>query len=111
VFSEDDEATAMYVILRGTVSIQKSKHGTTSELAQLGPNEVMGEVSLFGRRTRTASAVALTDLDTLEISFEALDNFYDTVPDFLKIIFASMSDRLRKADDRIQELEERLAER
>jgi CRP-like cAMP-binding protein len=95
----------MYLIKKGTVAVRKMKGGAYVELARLYSNEVLGELSFFDRQPRSAAAVALTEVEVLEISFASLDSIYKNVPDYLKTIMASVADRLRKANDMIRRLQ------
>lgn len=95
----------MYLVKKGTIAIRKMKGGAFVELGRIYSNEVIGELSFFARQPRSAAAVALTEVEVLEISFKALDKIYENVPDYLKTIMASVADRLRKANDTIRRLQ------
>jgi CRP-like cAMP-binding protein len=87
------------------VSVRKSKPGGEVEIARIHSNEVVGEISFFDRLPRSAAAVALTEVEALEITFEALDKIFENVPPYFKAIIAGMADRLRRADDTIRKLQ------
>ncbi len=95
----------MYLIKKGTVAIRKMKGPAYVELARIYSNEVLGELSFFDRLPRSAAAVALTEVEVLEISFDSLDKIYGNVPDYMKTIIMSVADRLRKANDLIRRLQ------
>ncbi len=105
LFKEGEASRSIFLILKGTVAIRKMKGPDQVELARIYSNEVLGELSFFDRSARSASAVALTEVETTEISFESLEHIYSTVPDYLKTIVASMAERLRKANDMIRRLQ------
>lgn len=56
IFRQYDKADEMMLILSGSVKI-KSFHG--DELAEFGPGNVIGEVSLVDKEPRSANAVAV----------------------------------------------------
>jgi CRP-like cAMP-binding protein len=62
-------------------------------------------MAFFDRQHRSASAVAVTEVDVLELDFESLDKVYLAVPDYLKMVMATIVARMRKANDRIRELQ------
>jgi len=95
----------MFLIKRGTIAIRKMKGSAFVEIARVYANEVLGELSFFDRLPRSASAVALTEVEVLEIKFDALDKIYGSVPDYMKSIMASVADRLRKANETIRRLQ------
>lgn len=95
----------MFLIRKGSVSVRKPKPGGEIEIARIHSNEVVGEISFFDRLPRSAAAVALTEVEALEITFEALDKIFEKVPPYFKTIISSMADRLRRADDTIRKLQ------
>lgn len=110
LFREGEPTRSLFLIQRGSVGIRKAKGAAFVELARLYSNEVVGELSFFDRLPRSASAIALTEVEALEITFESLDKIYTGVPDYLKTIMASVADRLRKADDTIRRLQKDVIE-
>lgn len=105
LFHENDPSRSLFLIRSGSVSVRKPKPGGEVEIARIHSNEVVGEISFFDRLPRSAAAVALTEVDALEITFDGLDKIFEKVPPYIKSIIASMADRLRRADDTIRKLE------
>ena len=104
IFKDGDASNSMFLIRQGTVAIQKLKDDRPVEIARIYSNEVLGELSFFDRLPRSASAVALSDVELMEIPFEDLDKIYVNVPDYMKTIIASVAERLRRANDTIRRL-------
>jgi rhodanese-related sulfurtransferase len=74
IFREgDDPRGEAYVIHSGSVEIRKQFNGTERVLATLGEGELMGEMALFRRGDRSASAVAVNDTELLVVKNERLD--------------------------------------
>jgi CRP/FNR family cyclic AMP-dependent transcriptional regulator len=109
LFQEGDLPRAMYLIQKGAVSVRKAKGTGEIELAQLKQGEVLGELSFFDRKPRSASAVALIDTELLEIDFDSLDKIYKQVPEYLQSIISNVVHRLRKANDTIKRLQKEQA--
>ncbi|MEK6705783.1 MAG: cyclic nucleotide-binding domain-containing protein [Candidatus Poribacteria bacterium] len=105
LFHEDEPSDCIYLIKKGTVSIRKMKGSAYIEIGRLYSNEVLGELSFFDRQPRSAAAVALTEVETIEIKFQALDKIYDKVPDYMKTIISCVAERLRKANETIKRLQ------
>jgi CRP-like cAMP-binding protein len=105
LFHDNDPSRSLFLIRKGSVSVRKPKPGGEIEIARLHSNEVVGEISFFDRLPRSAAAVALTEVEALEITFEALDKIFEKVPPYFKAIISSMADRLRRADDTIRKLQ------
>lgn len=105
LFHENDTSRSLFLIRSGSVSVRKPKPGGEVEIARIHSNEVVGEISFFDRLPRSAAAVALTEVDALEITFDGLDKIFEKVPPYFKSIIVSMADRLRRADNTIRKLE------
>ena len=109
IFRENDPADQLYIIAKGVVAIRKLKGEGYVEFARLYSKEVLGELGFFDRGTRSASAVALTDVELLCVPFDGLDRIYSTVPEYMKTIFSCIARRLRSADEIILSLKEAVA--
>lgn len=108
LFHEGSDSTSLFLIKVGRISIRKTVDGGFVEIAQIGPNQIIGEVGFFDRRPRSADAVAITFCEAVEIPYEALKPIFDPAPDYLKKIMVGLASRLRDADEVIRELKERL---
>ncbi|MBI2712677.1 MAG: Crp/Fnr family transcriptional regulator [Bdellovibrio sp.] len=108
LFEEGSPSVSIFIIKKGAVSIRKIKGKHFVEIAKVQANEVIGELSFFDRNPRSATAVAIIDVDALEIPFESMEKIYNGIPDYLKAIMASMAERLRKANEQIRVLQKQL---
>ena len=108
LFHEGDKPKCIYLIKKGTVAIRKVKGSAQVELARVYANEVLGELSFFDRLPRSASAVASTEVEAVEITFDSLDKIYANIPPYMKAIIASLTDRLRKANETIKRLQKNI---
>lgn len=67
-----------------------------------GPGELIGEMAALGGQRRTASAVAVDDVEAAHLSAEALRSFLGTHPGVALILIRMLVHRLSEADrDRI----------
>jgi S1-C subfamily serine protease/rhodanese-related sulfurtransferase len=74
IFREGDDAHAeAYVVHTGSVDIRKGLDGNERHLSTLGEGELLGEMALFRKAPRSASAIAATDVELLVIKNERLD--------------------------------------
>lgn len=106
LFREGDLPTHLYIIKSGTVSIRKSRDGKDLEIAKLHSGEVLGELSFFDREPRSASAVAISDTELVQLSFDDMQAVYDSVPPYVQTIMVAVTNRLRKANDTIRRLQQ-----
>lgn len=105
LFHEGEPSSCIFIVSQGMIAIRKKKGSAFVEIARLGMNEVLGELSFFDRKPRSASALAVTDVEVLEIDFGSLDKVYATVPDYIKTIMGAVASRLRRANDTIRRLQ------
>lgn len=75
---ERTPADKAYILLAGTVSVRH--HG--EEIARLGPGDIMGESAIVNHSLRTASIVALTPLELIHLTSEAVLRLSDEMPAF-----------------------------
>src|SRR4051812_39450816 len=99
LFNEGDVPLSIFIVKRGAISIRKTKGNKFIEVAKIQSNEVIGELSFFDRLPRSASAVALMDVEVTEITFDSLEKIYSQIPDYMKTIISALADRLRKANE------------
>ena len=55
IIRQGDPGDCMFVVQSGTVEVVREEDGETTLLAELGPNDFFGEMSLFERETRSAT--------------------------------------------------------
>ena len=76
--AEQTPADKAYIVLEGTVSVRRDGE----EVAQLGSGDIVGEAAILGRTLRNASIVALTPLEVIHLTAEALRELSEDMPSF-----------------------------
>jgi CRP-like cAMP-binding protein len=112
VFQQGDSGDKMYLIVEGFVEIWKSEGQEMkgSRLARLKQGEIFGEMALFDKEPRSASAITSLTKETkmLVWSDKDLNNLLQTHPQLgVKVLvnfLKKMSGRLRIANDAIHTL-------
>ena len=64
---EGSEGASLFRVVSGRVAVRKADEERSITLATLGPGEFFGEMSLFGQEVRSASVVALSDVELEEL--------------------------------------------
>ena len=107
-FRENDEASSMFVLVEGRVSVVKVIDGHEYELSQLEPGDCIGELELIDLCPRAASVRALVDCRAIEISSGLLHEVYKIDQRSFAMIHMNMgrevSRRLRKLDSELVEV-------
>lgn len=107
LFNEGDNATSMYIIQRGQLRLFRPKGKGFVEIAVLRSGEVLGEMAYFDpdSKTRSVSAAAITSVDIIEISFNALEKTMAGLNPWFKTLINTLAERLRKTNERVRNLE------
>lgn len=75
VMAADEVDRALYVVIDGTLeaSVAEGRRGRARRVAAIEAGTVIGEVSFFDGRPRSAAVRALTDVRVLRLSYEAFE--------------------------------------
>lgn len=109
IFREGDHGNCMYVVLQGDVEVlKKSKSGTDTRVAVLGPGDWFGEMAVIDVQARSASVMTASPGRLIKISAPDLDRLYRfDVKSYSLIVLnvaREMSRRLRVADGILADL-------
>jgi CRP-like cAMP-binding protein len=85
-----------FLILEGTAVIRRNNR----KLAELGPGQYFGELSILDRGPRSASVVANTDMRVLVLGQREFVGVLDSIPGMAYKMLTVMAQRLREADTR-----------
>jgi small-conductance mechanosensitive channel len=87
------EAHWLYTVVDGRVSVRVNSEGVDHEVAQLGPGDFFGEMSLLTGAPRTATVVALTDVECFRLDKPAFTQFMQTRPELAVNIAEILAER------------------
>jgi glutaminase len=114
IVKEGDEAHLLFIIARGTASVQlkvgEGEHARVVRIAALGPGLSFGEMALIDGGRRSADVVAEDRVVCYGFSVEQLRDLGSTHPKLYGTILGNImrefSERLRRANDEIRALEQ-----
>ena len=113
-FREQDKGDSMYILLSGSVIVERIWNGANVTLGKLGTGDCFGEMSLIDLMPRSASVRADSQCEALEIPQRCLYHLYKQDLEQYAILMMNMgrevSRRLRVTDQRLFELEQQLPE-
>jgi CRP/FNR family cyclic AMP-dependent transcriptional regulator len=92
VFAEGDAATCLYVVRAGKVSLRVAAR----ELETVGEGGLFGELALVDDAPRSATAIALTDSELVEIDERRFRFLVGETPFFALTVMRAMAARLRR---------------
>lgn len=110
---EGERGDSLFVLESGTVVIERSWEDEVVELNRLHAGDCFGEMTLIDFRPRSASVKAYNDCVAIEIPSRVLQRLHQTsVAEYAMIMMnlgREVSRRLRLADERLFQLQQRIA--
>jgi CRP-like cAMP-binding protein len=91
---EGEPGEEFFVIVDGTIRIERGERAIRSMTA----GGFLGEIALFERRARTATATAVSDVTVLVLHKHEFDRLLDTLPAVSRRVRAAMDRRERGRD-------------
>jgi len=99
IFHAGDAGEAMYIVAGGDVNIHlPGEDSRRISLKDLAHGEHFGELALFDDGPRSASALATTDTELLELKRETLAAYLETRPRAAMALLRTMSEHLRRTN-------------
>src|SRR4030081_2457641 len=100
VFSNGDPGDAMYLIDLGKVRISiTDADGNVVTLAELGPGDFFGEMSMLDGHGRSANATATQDARLAKLTRDDFLSFMESDPRITLELLTALTQRLRRTDD------------
>jgi CRP/FNR family cyclic AMP-dependent transcriptional regulator len=91
IFREGDKADELFVIKSGSVRIQVGNR----TMADLAADNIFGEMALIDNEPRSATAVAITDVELVPISEKRFLFLVSQTPYFALKVMRTLAQRLR----------------
>jgi hypothetical protein len=94
ISSEGEIGDELHLVLAGTVAVTRGGTGSDSRVAQRGPGEVVGEMSIITRKPRVASLIAEGDVRTIRIGRQEFESMIRERPDVSLAMMRVLAERL-----------------
>ena len=102
---EETQADLAYLVVAGTGRVfRTTEDGEEITLSFVEPGDLIGEMSLIEDSTRSASIKSLQEMKVLTITKESFLKIIKEDPDIAIKILQSFSKRIRKADEKLEEI-------
>jgi CRP-like cAMP-binding protein len=99
LFLQGDEADCMYIVKTGQLALYIADYLVEKMVSTVGSGELIGEMSLFDRLSRSASAKALTDCELVVLPYDKLREDLDQMPDWVQVSMKTMTLKIRQANN------------
>lgn len=103
-FRSGDTGDHMYVIQDGRVEVVAEKDGRETRLAVLGPGDILGEMAIFEREPRSATARALGEVRAITVDKKNLLRRISEDPTLAFRLIKTLSKRVRELNDEVARL-------
>ncbi len=104
IFREGEEGDQMYIIQSGRVRISRDIGGKEHILAVMGKGDFFGEMAIVNRIRRTATAVAIDQVQLLVFNRESFQNMIKKNAQIALNVIDKLCRRLQNANLQIQHL-------
>ena len=101
IVTEGIVSTRAYIILSGQVRISKKVGEKNAVIGTLSEGDVFGEMGLLSKSHRTASVIAVGDVNVGIIDKKYFDELLERTPAELKLIVNALVDRLKVTTDKL----------
>ncbi|MEK7214702.1 MAG: cyclic nucleotide-binding domain-containing protein [Chloroflexota bacterium] len=104
IFQQADPGDRVYLIRAGRAKVVRhSSGGAELVLATLNPGDVFGELSVLDGKPRSATAVALEQVEGVALATDRFVDFLKARPEAALCIMRLLTTRLRQTDDALQD--------
>ncbi|WP_062078408.1 Crp/Fnr family transcriptional regulator [Demequina globuliformis] len=105
IFSEGDEGSAMFIIVKGKVKLARTaRDGRENLLGLLGVGDMLGELSVFDPGPRVARAHAVEDTVVYELPKEELDEWLAGHLEMGSHLNRALAQRIRRLSNSMADL-------
>lgn len=105
IFNEGDPGDFTIRIKSGRIEISKQNQGARKVLAELGPGDVLGELSVFSNIPRTATATALEDTAVYLMRNTEVNAELDKLSPWVSQMISALSRRFDELNKKVMEAE------
>ncbi len=104
IFHEGESGDVAYLITSGRVRVESRQNTLAVDYAELGANEIVGEMSLIDGAPRSATVTAVTETSLVVITRELIDKKLSRVDPVLHLLLNSLLIRLRNTSQRLKQV-------
>ncbi|MBI5050596.1 MAG: cyclic nucleotide-binding domain-containing protein [Nitrospirae bacterium] len=102
IVTEGDTGRSLYIIKKGILQVITHVMGKTVEIGCLSEGDIFGEIAFFTGRPRTASVIASTDTEVLEIKEPILKEIISNHPEIDTILRRFYESRVQDTVQKIR---------
>lgn len=105
VVNEGDEGSSLFVVQQGSLKVFLTDEGGREvTLSLLDPGDYFGELALLDEAPRSASVIAVTRSELLQIPRSAFLEMIEAHPACMQVVVRNLVARIRKLSDNVRSL-------
>jgi len=93
VVEQYEEGSSMFVVAEGLLDVSIDVDGVSRQVGRVRPNQFLGEMSLLTGEPRSATVIAVTDVQLYEITKEDFEPLVDSNPELLSNLGVLLAER------------------
>jgi CRP/FNR family transcriptional regulator len=102
IFQEGSQGDVMYVIRKGRILIKREHAGgRTIALTEMGPGDLFGELAIFDKEARSATAECIEKTNVVALTSGDVTRVLTRNPEIAVKLLQQLSKRIRAANSRI----------
>jgi len=100
IFRQGEKSTDLYFIRSGKIELSvRDKDGNEAIIATLGEKSVLGTMAFLEGEPRSATAKAITEVQSIVITGAQRDKLLGQIPNWFKILVKDLSSNLRRTNE------------
>lgn len=103
LFKEGDEGGGLFIIRRGRVRVFRERNALEVPLAELGPGDVLGTMTLLTGEPRTASVRALEDVEAVIMDAASFASGLGELPKWAVVVIKDLTARIKNVNEMLVE--------
>lgn len=103
LFKEGDEGGGLYIIRRGRVRVFRERNNLEVSLAELGPGDVLGSMTLLTGEPRTASVRALDEVEAVIMDAASFASGLGELPKWASVVIKDLTTRVKNVNEMLVE--------
>ncbi|MGZ3691952.1 MAG: Crp/Fnr family transcriptional regulator [Pseudobdellovibrio sp.] len=100
LFLQGDEANNMYIVKSGEIGLLVSNDSSEKMISTATAGQLIGEMALFDKMNRSASARALQDSEVVALPYRKLNEDLSNMPNWVQVVLKTLTMKIRQSNER-----------
>jgi serine/threonine-protein kinase len=90
ITKEGESSTALFLMVKGTAMVTKTRDDAKIRIAKLGPGDIFGEMSFFSKKARNSDVTANEDVIVIRMDNDFFQKINPSIKDKTKNFFIEL---------------------